>query len=303
VTLSGLHLLLTLRCTHECDHCFVWGGPRQAGTMTLEVVRGILSQARGLAGLEWIYFEGGEPFLFYATLLAGAREAARLGFKVGIVSNAYWATSAEDARESLAPFAGLVRDLSLSCDALHGNDADGGTVAHAEAAAVELGIPVSRICVAAPVSGACTDAGTDGATRGQIQAGRSPVMFRGRAASKLASDAPHRPADEFTSCPDEDLREPGRVHVDPFGNLHVCQGISIGNLFRTPLREICRTYDPDSHPVIGPLLRGGPAELVRQAGLPANGFADACHACDAARHALRARHPDILCPDALYGSP
>ena len=42
--LTGLHLLLTYRCTYECDHCFAWGSPRQEGTMTLGIVRNILQQ-------------------------------------------------------------------------------------------------------------------------------------------------------------------------------------------------------------------------------------------------------------------
>ncbi|HVP39403.1 MAG TPA: radical SAM protein [Candidatus Saccharimonadales bacterium] len=296
MTLTGIHLLLTCQCNYECDHCFVWGSPRQEATMTLARVRAILAQARELGTVEWIYFEGGEPFLFYTALLVGVREAARLGFRVGIVSNAYWATSEEDARECLAPFAGLVQDFSVSCDTFHGNDRAGGAPAHAEAAARALGIPVGVIRVARPEAPGVAPAS------GQLPIGQSAVMFRGRAAEKLAAEAPQRPWDTFTECPHEDLREPGRVHVDPLGNVHVCQGISAGNLFRDSLRRICGAYDADAHPVVGPLLRGGPAELVRSHGLAhGDGYADACHLCDAARRALRPRFPDALTPDALYG--
>ena len=91
--------------------------------------------------------------------------------------------------------------------------------------------------------------------------------------------------------------------MDPFGNLHICQGISIGNLFRTPLKEICETYHPDSHPIAGPLLEGGPAELVRRYGLSHGAaYADACHLCYEARRALRDRFPEILGPDQMYGA-
>ncbi len=60
--LSGLHILLTYQCTYECDHCFVWGSPRQNGVLTIEQIAEALTQAKE-AGVEWIYFEGGEPFL------------------------------------------------------------------------------------------------------------------------------------------------------------------------------------------------------------------------------------------------
>jgi hypothetical protein len=92
------------------------------------------------------------------------------------------------------------------------------------------------------------------------------------------------------------------VHLDPLGNLHLCQGISIGNLFEKPLTEICTEYNPDAHPVCGPLMNGGPVALVTEYGLPhASDYADACHLCYEARTALRARMPEILGPDQVYG--
>jgi hypothetical protein len=127
-------------------------------------------------------------------------------------------------------------------------------------------------------------------------------MYRGRAAEVLVKHAVKKSWTEFTECPYEDLVEPGRIHLDPFGHLHICQGISIGNLFEKPLKEICAEYAPENHPVVGPLLSGGPAELVRQYDLPLKeNFADACHLCYSARLALRERIPNLLIPDQVYG--
>jgi MoaA/NifB/PqqE/SkfB family radical SAM enzyme len=92
------------------------------------------------------------------------------------------------------------------------------------------------------------------------------------------------------------------VHVDPIGHVHLCQGISLGNVFRTPLAEIIRAYDPDTHPIAGPLLAGGPAELARRHGQGQHGgWADACHLCYAVRKALRPCYAEILSPDEMYG--
>jgi hypothetical protein len=86
------------------------------------------------------------------------------------------------------------------------------------------------------------------------------------------------------------------------GNLHVCQGLVIGNLFERPLREICEGFDPEGDPVLGPLLEGGPAALARRYDLEhEEGYADACHLCYAARLALRARYPGVLGPGQMYG--
>ncbi len=294
--LTGLHLLLTYQCTLECEHCFVWGSPWQTGALALEQLDEILRQAKEAGTVESIYFEGGEPFLYYPILARGVQEAARLNFKVGIVSNAYWATTVADALEWLKPFAGLVDDLSVSTDAYHWSERSGARAENARAAAEKLGIPLGTLTIAQPEA---VDAAS---TTGQLPPGECGVMYRGRAAEKLIARAGRRPWEQFAECPHEELREPGRIHVDPFGNLHLCQGLVIGNLFRTPLREICETYDPDRHPIAGALLAGGPAELVRRFGLsPAPGYVDACHLCYTARLALRARFPEILAPDQLYG--
>jgi MoaA/NifB/PqqE/SkfB family radical SAM enzyme len=292
--LSGLHLLLTYQCTFECDHCFVWGSPWQSGTMTLGQIRQFLGQAKETGTIEWIYFEGGEPFLYYALLLAGVREARAMGFKVGIVSNAYWANSREDAAVFLRPFRGLVEDLTISSDLYHYSELMSRQAKNAAAAAQELDLPLGTICVAQPGSEAVS-------SRGQVT-DQSAVMYRGRAVQKLVARAALQPWDSFTSCPHEDLREPGRVHIDVLGNLHVCQGISLGNLFETPLKEICRDYQPGVHAICGPLLEGGPVALVQEYGLPhAEACADACHLCYQARLSLRERFPAILAPNQMYG--
>ena len=291
--LSGLHLLLTYQCTFACDHCFVWGSPSQTGTMTLDTVNHILDQAEALGTVDWIYFEGGEAFLYYAILKSGVLRARERGFRVGIVTNAYWAHSHDDAIEWLRPMAGSIDDLSISSDDYHGSGDDYRNAEIARAAARALEIPVDFIRVAAPEA-----SGADAS----LPPGESAVLYRGRAAELLASKAPSIPWEQFTECPWEDLRHPQRVHVDPYGHLHICQGISIGNLLEHPLPQIMADYDPDAHPIVGPLLDGGPAEIVRRYGLVhEDGYADHCHLCYTSRCALRSRFPDVLTPDPMYG--
>jgi MoaA/NifB/PqqE/SkfB family radical SAM enzyme len=297
MSINGLHLLLTYQCNFRCDHCFVWGGPEQSGTMTVELIGEILRQAHDLGSVEWIYFEGGEPFLYYAALQRGVRMADTAGFKVGIVSNAYWATGMDDALACLQPFAGLVQDLSISADAYHWNNTDDRKIRTARNAAQHLGIPMGVISIAPP------EATHVAAGRGQIAPGESAVVFRGRAAARLTARADTHPWEQFTECPFEDLREPGRVHLDPLGYVHICQGITLGNLRERPLKELFATYDPAAHPVTGPLLNGGPAELVRRYDLSCRErYCDACHLCDTARRALRPRFPEVLAPDQMYGA-
>ena len=282
--LTGLHLLLTYRCTHRCDHCFVHSGPGAPGTFTLDQVRRTLAEAVRVGTVERVYYEGGEPFLYYPLLLEGLRAARESGFEVGVVTNAYWAETEEDAEIWLRPLAEIgIADLSVSDDALHHGDGDESPARRALRAAERLGIPVGAICIARPDQG-------------------EGVRFRGRAADKLTAGLPRRSWREFGECPDEDFADPGRVHVDAYGNVHLCQGILMGNIWRTPLSELVRSYDPRKRPVAGPIQRGGPAALAAEHGLPPEAeYVDACHLCYRIRERLLDRFPDELGPGQVYG--
>ena len=284
--LTALHLLLTYRCTCACDHCFVWGSPQATATMASAQIREILAAAERLGGISDIYFEGGEPFLAYPILLTGARGAVARGFQIGIVTNAYWATSAEDAALWLAPLAELgIADLSLSEDRYHG-PVPNPQVQYAAEAARQLGLPQGVLRV---------DLSPDCAA--------GSVRLRGRAAYRLAGQvAACRPWDSLTACPYEDLADPARVHIDAQGYIHLCQGLALGRLDEQPLDTLVASYHPHEHPIVGPLLEGGPAALVRSYGL-AHGpaYGDACHLCYLAREQLRGRFPAYLGPAQMYG--
>lgn len=171
--LDGLHLLLTYQCTFECDHCFVFGSPFQTGTLTIEKIRNILKQAKDAGSIEWIYFEGGEPFLYYQTMLAGIDAAAEAGFKVGIVTNSYWATSEEDALLWMKPLAGKVDDFTISSDLFHFSEKISQQSKIVNHVAEQLNIPVGMICIELPEYNAI-------ATIGQIPPESVSIMYRGR---------------------------------------------------------------------------------------------------------------------------
>jgi hypothetical protein len=295
--LTGIHFLLTYRCTNECDHCFVWSSPRADGTIRLETLLSVLDQAQQLGTVEEIYFEGGEPFLFYPLLVEGIRQAKERGFSTGVVTNCYWATAETDAALWLEPLRELeVADLSVSSDAFHAGDDDDPRPGFAVQAARRLGLDDSIISIDPPTVDASPR------EKGLPIVGGS-VRFRGRAAAELTSGLPRRPWTEFDECPCENFLDPGRVHVDGHGNVQLCQGLLIGNLEDTGLKDLVDGYEPHSHPIIGPLVAGGPAELVRRYGLPhEDGYVDACHLCYEARVALRERFPDVLGPSQVYGA-
>lgn len=296
--LTGIHILMTYKCNLECDHCFLFSSPHAQGTMTLPQIRSILSEAREIAGMEWIYFEGGEPFLFYPSLLEGIRLAREMGFKVGIVTNAYGAVSDEDAAVWLQPLANLgIAYLSISDDSFHFGD-ENSPAKCALTAARRLGIPTGPICIDEPVVKSMPGQGVE---KGAPVIGGG-AMFRGRAVEKLTAGLPLRPCSELAICPHEELQSPSRVHVDAYGHVHLCQGLSMGNMWKRPLSELVGEYDVDSHPIAGPLNKGGPALLARQYDVKIeDAYVDECHLCYIARKLLVDRFPDYLAPRQVYG--
>jgi len=297
--LTGVHFLLSYQCTYECDHCFLYCSPRAEGTFTLAQLKTVFTEIEKIPSIEWVYFEGGEPFLFYPLMLEGLRLARNLGLKTGIVSNCYWASSVDDARLWLEPLIGIgVDDLSFSDDAYHSDNVDASRAKHAVAAAKELGLPVDTICIEGPVA-PVDPAHTPG--KGEPVTGGN-VRFRGRAVEKLSGSAPLHPAGEFTTCPYEELDHPSRVHVDAHGHVHICQGISMGNMWETPLSQLVTNYRSGDHPICGPLLKGGPFHLAQRYGIAhGDAYADACHLCFNTRRALLDRFPEQLAPKLVYG--
>jgi hypothetical protein len=297
--LKGLHLLLTYSCTYECDHCFVYSSPKAGGTFTMTQIRKVLCEAGKIGSITTIFLEGGEPFLYYPLMLEAVKAATTMGFDVGIVTNGYFATTEEDAELWLAPLGELgISNLTISDDVFHSGDEMESAAKRAIAAAGRLSIPMGTISVEQPSTG---ETESSAGEKGEPIVGGG-VMFRGRAAAKLVPGLPVRDWTSFNECPHEELEHPGRVHLDCYGNVSLCQGISIGNMWETPLSEMVKEYNARVHAICGILKDGGPARLVREYGLNHDeGYVDACHLCYSARAALLDRFPVYLSPRQVYG--
>ncbi len=294
--LEQIHFLLTYTCNYECDHCFLYCSPNASGTFTLDQIQKVLNDAKKFKTVEWIYFEGGEPFLYYPLMLKGLQLAKAMGFKTGIVTNNYWATTIEDAKLWLKPIIdSKIDDLSLSDDLFHNDDTENNSAKIAAEAAKELGFSVNSICIEKPSIQAPSD------KKGAPVVGGG-ALFKGRAVEKLVDGLPTRPANTFTECKHEELIKPMRVHIDSFGNVQVCQGISIGNLWQKPLSQIINEYDVTKHPICGPLGTGGPYELALVYDIKLNDkFVDECHYCYIVRKELINKFPEHLTPLQVYG--
>ncbi|NWG10837.1 radical SAM protein [Candidatus Bathyarchaeota archaeon] len=297
--LKGVHFLLTYRCDLECDHCFVWGSPKAKGVFTIKQIKNVLSETKKLETVSYIAIEGGEPFLYYPIMVKTAEEASALGFRVEILSNCYWATTPEDAIEWLAPVAKAKGAIGVSSDFYHGDDWATNEAKNAIIAAKALNLKVGINTVKNPTAELPNPpAEIEGVKIGALW----EIMYRGRAATKLIEKANKKPWREFTKCPYENFAKQERVHIDPFGYVHACQGIAVGNAWQKPFSKIIQEYSPYENPILEPLVSGGPVALIEKFSLPHDeAYADACHLCYAARIMLRNKYPEVLTPDQMYG--
>ncbi|MFX0098710.1 MAG: radical SAM protein [Candidatus Hodarchaeota archaeon] len=289
--MMGIHLLLTYKCNRECDHCAFYCSPSSGGTFTARQIDQVLLEARKIGTVEWIYFEGGEPFLFHDLLLEGLEMAKELGFKTGIATNAYWATSIEEATRLLKPISKLgVSLIGISEDLFHSNvGTDNHPAKNATRAAEMLGIKVIPLHVKNP-------------NWDKIPGEMGRIAFKGRAAEKLTGSLPKQPWKILTRCPNRNLRILPKVHVDPLGTVHICQGISIGNMWETPLSELVASYDVNEHPICSALWEGGPARMAEKFGVKHElEYVNGCHFCFSIRKKLIDEFPEYLAPRQVYG--
>jgi len=281
--LTGVHFLMTYSCSAECEHCFVWCSPRRGGRITVQQIDAFLDELAQAPQVKTLCGEGGEPFLFLRELMHLVREGTTRGYQVSALTNAFWAVSDDAARRTLGRLrdGGLV-SLGISTDCWHARSVPPERVDRALRICEEMGIKSSKMVT-------------------ELR----EVMFRGHAAARLTACASETmPWRELAQCGKETLAEPGRVHCDRYGGLHLCQGLRIADPAGGLARAI-HGYEPSHHPVVRLLTEGGPRRLAEEAiehgFVPRDSYAGGCHLCYEARKFLRSCWPELLGPDEMYG--
>lgn len=117
---NSLWLTLTYRCTVACRHCIVDAAPYKRDLISPELARYWLIQTRAYrAGvIREVAFTGGEPFYNVQLLRSLSDFAAMRGFQVTVVTNAFWASSSEDADRIIKSLP-AVSLLAVSTDEYH----------------------------------------------------------------------------------------------------------------------------------------------------------------------------------------
>lgn len=76
----------------------------------------------------------------------------------------------------------------------------------------------------------------------------------------------------------------------------------MGNMWETPFSSPLKNYDPENHPIAGPMLKGGPLQMAKTYNIPyKEEYVDACHMCSKLCLELIDRFPEYLTPRQVYG--
>ena len=118
--LSTLSFMLTYKCPISCPHCIVDAGPKRKEKMALGSVLGWIEEAAAYrnGSIKAIALTGGEPFYDLEFLRLVSNYAFDARFAVSATTNAYWATSLEQALDTLKLLP-AIQTVSVSTDVYH----------------------------------------------------------------------------------------------------------------------------------------------------------------------------------------
>lgn len=267
----------TYQCNLRCPHCCVpieW-----TDRLDIPTALRFLEQAHA-AGIEWLGFTGGEPFLYPEFLLALTRRAAQLGFRFDkLMTNGVWHHNAAHARQVLSQLrdAGYTGKIGLSVDKFHGME----MVKLAEFCRVTREVFARDTILSLSYASRAVDQGLepirrlaqalDGVVTWSELLGRyllvsedftMTVCWNHLAPVERAENLPGNPWDG-TWFEEDYCEGPGQaLIVNPKGEVKPCCGfasdldqLTIGNIYTDSVEDIIAFAR--RHPVVGTIFRRG----------------------------------------------
>lgn len=311
-------LMLTYRCPAACRFCYYCCGPEAGGLMSVDTaIRSWEGLVRIAGDTAKVHITGGEPFLYFDRLAEICQQAHRLGLAPvdSIETNAgVWNSPGElkDQLRILDQF-GLNR-LKISWDAFHEEYIDIDRVREFVSIARNVLGP-QRVLVRWEKH-LDTPTGIRRQEKKQKEAtllaalAADSCRFTGRAAEQLAPLAARFEPGIFRGrhCQNALLGSKG-VHIDPYGNVFngQCSGMVVGNVERTPLDVLWKTFEPDRLEFWRTLYHDGPfgmAASAEQEGFrPRDHYASKCHFCTDIRRFFfdNKIYSTIIAPCDCYG--
>lgn len=267
--LSNIGLMLTYKCSVACPHCIVEAGPHRKEMMSLENAFKWSSEASeyGDRHIKGLALTGGEPFFDMDNLKSISGHGRKLGFVLSVVTNAFWASTKEQALKVLSQVPDI-QMISFSTDVYHLKSIPFENIKNGIWAANQLGL-LYNIAV-------CTDSEEDEQYKKIIKelsmitdkdSIRTAITFPVGRAGKRSKSFNYRMSSEPTAAACTMASSPvifpdGKVMacIGPVMKLPFLHPLLLGNLNNESLTEILDKAE--SNPILHAIRVWGPHKIV-----------------------------------------
>lgn len=313
--MSVLKVHLTYQCSAECNHCRFSCTRKPGSAIDYDLVLQTVKDLKETNSLELVVLMGGEPGLYPELTHRLAEVISRMGLRVRIETNAFWATSEERAHYFLKPLFTTGASVMYSLDSFHESFIPIENIENAIRVSDRLDGKYSLEIeyIQSPESNYHEDARTVRLLSNlEKRIGRSPlcemyqgkILYTGRAADKLAGKVCQEQGIPKQICGKVPWWNNGNLDtldlliLDPKGYLSKGCGILIENVKNINTKDFIKGYDVNKHPIFKTLITSGPFGLAKEAEKLGytikEDYADKCHLCYEVRQVLKDKYPQYL---------
>ena len=276
ITLTGITWITTYNCNLNCSHCF-FDTQGKYCYMNPELVDLVLKEFKYGKHMFWQHLSGGEIFLDQEKLL-DIISRIRIYFKkdLGISTNAFWAEDLDKTKTVVSQLAKAgVTGVALSADYYHQQQMSVKGPQNLARAIFEEDIQTHSYIMGARLAHGVTSAGEINYQTKQItletdQGLGLPVacaversIGKGCAINMPKKKGiPQGKCTELNTCLGQRSPfNPAMVWIDPYGNVMICYGIIIGNVYEKSFNKIIGEYQANAFPILKELAEEGPQSL------------------------------------------
>ncbi len=267
--LRNIGFVMTYKCQVACPHCIIEAGPHRKEEMkTPDALKWIHEAAAYRNGyIKVLSLTGGEPFYDIEKLRQIASAGEKEGFIVSAVTNAFWASTLQDAISILRNLS-AIKMLAISTDVYHQHAIPFERVKNAILAAKECDIPYNiHVCTENENDENYRAIVTKLLTLTTMDTINTAVTFpAGRALKKIsvfAHETTSEPPQSACSAGSSPIVFPdGRVIacIGPVIDLSSSHPLLLGDLRKNTLQEILDKAE--TNPILHTIRVWGPRKLI-----------------------------------------
>ncbi|MBN1117081.1 MAG: 4Fe-4S cluster-binding domain-containing protein [Bacteroidales bacterium] len=317
--LTGITWITTYNCNLSCNHCF-FETKGEKKYMNPDMIDLVLKDFPYDKHMFWQHLSGGEIFIDQKKLKEILKRIRKYFQKnIGLSTNAYWATEIKKTEQTVSELQKIgVTGIAVSADYYHQQQmpetGPGNLVKVISQSSLKTHTYIMGARLAEGIQGAekinketeLITNRVDGGAGFPVASATERSIGKGSAINiPKKRKIPQGKCTELNTCLGERSPfNPAMVWIDPYGNVMICYGIVIGNVFQTPFREIVENYNVSAIPILEKLDKEGPkglfSEALEQGLIVPEEFYDECDLCYQSRKYLRNLYPEVFKPDECY---